>query len=72
MIADFLQSRIDLVSLVVQVQVPLFIADLQKSAKKFLESSTNGPTPDIPIQDVFSLYRRTKVLLSMFKAFCSQ
>lgn len=67
-----LVGRIDLVSLVVQVQVPLFIADLQKSAKKLLESSTNGPTPDVPTQDIFFLYRRTKVLLSMFRAFCSQ
>ncbi|KAL4063041.1 hypothetical protein V8B97DRAFT_2087962 [Scleroderma yunnanense] len=65
-----LAGQIDLVSLVVQVQVPLFISDLQKSAKKLLESSMNGPTPDVPIQDIFSLYRRTKTLLSMFQAFC--
>ncbi|KAI5990422.1 hypothetical protein EDD15DRAFT_2280125 [Pisolithus albus] len=64
-----LVGRIDLVSLVVEVQVPLFIADLQKSGKKLLESSTNGPTPDVPIQDIFSLYRRTKTLLEMFEPF---
>ncbi|KAI6037993.1 hypothetical protein EDC04DRAFT_2699211 [Pisolithus marmoratus] len=63
-------GRIDLVSLMVEMQVPLFIVDLQKSAKKLLESSTNGPTPDVPIQDIFSLYRRTKTLLEMFQAFC--
>ncbi|KIK25250.1 hypothetical protein PISMIDRAFT_97293 [Pisolithus microcarpus 441] len=67
-----LVGRIDLVSLVVEVQVPLFIADLQKSGKKLLESSTNGPTPDVPIQDIFSLYRRTKTLLEMLRAFCPQ
>ncbi|KAI6002214.1 hypothetical protein F5J12DRAFT_841563 [Pisolithus orientalis] len=65
-----LVGRIDLVSLVVKMQVPLFVADLQKSAKKLLESSTNGPAPDVPIQDIFSLYRRTKTLLEMFRAFC--
>ncbi|KAI6022903.1 hypothetical protein BKA83DRAFT_97293 [Pisolithus microcarpus] len=58
-----LVGRIDLVSLVVEVQ---------KSGKKLLESSTNGPTPDVPIQDIFSLYRRTKTLLEMLRAFCPQ
>ncbi|KAG6377689.1 hypothetical protein JVT61DRAFT_14458 [Boletus reticuloceps] len=65
-----LVGRIDLVSLVVEVIIPLFIADLQSSSKKLMESSMNGPTPDVPIQDVFALYRRTKTLLSMFEAFC--
>ena len=65
-------SRVDLVSLVVEVTVPLFVADLEGSSKKLLESSMNGPTPDVPIQDIFALYRRTKTLLSMFRAFCSE
>ncbi|KAF9238682.1 hypothetical protein BU15DRAFT_88306 [Melanogaster broomeanus] len=65
-----LAGRVDLVSLVVEIAVPLFIADLQSSSKKLLESSMNGPTPDVPIQDIFALYRRTKTLLSMFEAFC--
>ncbi|KAG9310974.1 hypothetical protein JVU11DRAFT_8852 [Chiua virens] len=65
-----LVGRIDLVSLVVEVTVPLYIADLQNSSKKLLESSMNGPTPDVPIQDIFALYRRTKSLLLMFEAFC--
>lgn len=30
----------------------------------------NGPTPDVPIQDIFALYRRTKTLLGMYDAFC--
>jgi hypothetical protein len=63
-------SRIDIVSLVVEVTIPLYIADLQSSSKKLLESSTHGPTPDVPIQDIFALYRRTKTLVSMFGAFC--
>ena len=63
-------SRVDIVSLVVEVTVPLYIADLQSSSKKLFESSMNGPTPDVPIQDIFALYRRTKTLLSMFEAFC--
>ena len=65
-------SRVDVVSLVVEVTVPLFINDLQSSSKKLFESSMNGPTPDVPIQDIFALYRRTKSLLSMFEAFCPE
>ncbi|KAI9571922.1 hypothetical protein HD554DRAFT_2070327 [Boletus coccyginus] len=65
-----LVGRVDLVSLVVGVTIPLFVADLQSSSKKLFESSMNGPTPDVPIQDIFALYRRTKTLLSMLDAFC--
>jgi hypothetical protein len=63
---------VDLVSLVVEAQVPLFISELQNSSKRLHESSMNGPTPDVPIQDIFSLYRRTQALLTMYKAFVSQ
>jgi len=55
--------------LVVEVQVPHYIADLDESRKRLFEDSMNGPTPDVPIQDIFALYRRTKTLLGMFKAF---
>lgn len=61
---------IDLVSLVVEVEVPLFVRDLEDSRKRLFESSMNGPTPDVPIQDIFALYRRTKTLLGMYDAFC--
>ncbi|EGN94917.1 hypothetical protein SERLA73DRAFT_171280 [Serpula lacrymans var. lacrymans S7.3] len=63
-------GQIDLVSLVVDVQIPLFVADLQNSSKRLFESSMNGPTPDVPIQDIFTLYRRSRTLLSMYEAFC--
>ena len=29
----------------------------------------NGPTPDVPIQDIFALYRRTTLIMQMYKAF---
>ncbi|KAG1807094.1 uncharacterized protein BJ212DRAFT_1449371 [Suillus subaureus] len=69
---DPLVGVVDLVSLVVEAQVPLFISELQNSSKRLYESSMNGPTPDVPIQDIFSLYRRTQALLSMYKAFAPQ
>ncbi|KAJ3894478.1 hypothetical protein GG344DRAFT_74035 [Lentinula edodes] len=65
-------GKIDLVSLVVEVQIPLFITEVQSSQKRLFESSMNGPTPDIPIQDIFALYRRTKTLISMLAAFAPE
>ncbi|KAJ7075669.1 hypothetical protein B0H15DRAFT_1026978 [Mycena belliarum] len=67
-----LLGQVDLVSLVVATQVPALIGELQASQKRLFESSMNGPTPDVPIQDIFALYRRSKTLLGMFKAFCPQ
>jgi len=70
--ADVFCSQVDLVSLVVGVQVPLFVGNVLSSQKRLFESSMNGPTPDVPIQDIFTLYRRTKMLLDMHTAFCPQ
>ncbi|KAJ7585016.1 hypothetical protein C8J56DRAFT_829275 [Mycena floridula] len=63
-------GHLDLVSLVVEVQIPLLVAELKNSQRKLFESSMNGPTPDVPIQDIFALYRRSKTLLGMYQAFC--
>lgn len=62
-------SQLDIVSLVVEVLVPHFILDLDESRKRLFEDSMNGPTPDVPIQDIFALYRRTKTLMAMHNAF---
>ncbi|KAJ6520605.1 hypothetical protein DFH09DRAFT_227803 [Mycena vulgaris] len=67
-----LLGQLDLVSLVVDVQVPQFVRDVQASQKRLFESSMNGPTPDVPIQDIFALYRRSKTLVGMHTAFCPQ
>ncbi|KAF8154152.1 cytoplasm protein [Crassisporium funariophilum] len=64
-----LLGKLDIVSLFVEVAVPRLMADLQQSQKRLFESSMNGPTPDVPIQDIFALYRRTKTLMGMYKAF---
>ncbi|KAJ6524576.1 hypothetical protein B0H19DRAFT_972064 [Mycena capillaripes] len=65
-------GQLDLVSLVVEVHIPQLIQDIQASQKRLFESSMNGPTPDVPIQDIFALYRRSKTLLGMYAAFCPQ
>ncbi|KAJ8074784.1 hypothetical protein PM082_019109 [Marasmius tenuissimus] len=65
-------GELDIVSLMVEVEVPMFVQDLQDSQKRLFESSMNGPTPDVPIQDIFTLYRRTKTLMNMYNAFCPE
>ncbi|KAJ7938355.1 hypothetical protein B0H13DRAFT_1698484 [Mycena leptocephala] len=67
-----LLGQLDLVSLTVEIQIPQLIRDIQVSQKRLFESSMNGPTPDVPIQDIFALYRRSKTLLEMFQAFCPE
>lgn len=62
--------QLDLVSLVIESQIPLFLTDLDNSRKRLWESSQNQPTPDVPIEDIFSLFRRTKTLLEMYSVFC--
>ncbi|KAF9481580.1 cytoplasm protein [Pholiota conissans] len=62
-------GKLDIVSLFVEIAVPRLINDLRSSQKRLFESSMNGPTPDVPIQDIFALYRRTTTLMGMFRAF---
>lgn len=64
------RRKIDVVSLVVDVVVPLFLMELDASSKRLWQDSMNGPTPDVPIEDLFSLYRRTKVMMDIYQAFC--
>ena len=64
--------KLDIVSLFLDVAIPHLVTDLQNSQKRLFESSMNGPTPDVPIQDIFALYRRTSIMLQMHKAFVSE
>ena len=66
------RSQLDFASLFAQVVIPGFISDLNTSQKRLYESSMNGPMPDVPIQDIFALYRRTKMLREMHDTFCPQ
>ncbi|KAF8654738.1 hypothetical protein AX16_003393 [Volvariella volvacea WC 439] len=69
-----LLGQIDLVSLVVEVVIPVYLEELSAAQRKLYEASMNTatPTPDIPIQDIFALYRRTKTLTKMYSAFCQK
>lgn len=69
--SDIVECRkIDVVALVVDVVVPLFLMELDDSSKRLWQDSMNGPTPDVPIEDLFSLYRRTRVMMDIYQAFC--
>lgn len=61
--------KLDLVSLFVDVVVQGLIGMIEQSQKKLFDASMNGPTPDVPIQDIFALYRRSKTLMKMYHAF---
>ncbi len=64
-------SRIlDVVALAIDGYYPMFLNDLEYSRRRLLEGSMNQPSPDIPIEDIFSLYRRTRTLGEMYRAFC--
>lgn len=65
-----LLGLVDIVALVTEVQVPMYLADLEANRRRLYESSMNGQTPDVPIEDIFLLYRRSKTLMDMLDAFC--
>lgn len=65
-----LLGHVDIVGLFMEVQVPMFLADLEANRKRLHEASTNQPTPDVPIEDIFALFRRTRTILEMHHAFC--
>ncbi|KXN90433.1 hypothetical protein AN958_04302 [Leucoagaricus sp. SymC.cos] len=69
---ESLFGYLDIVSLYVEISVPYLVTEIQNSQKRLFESSMNGPTPDVPIQDIFALYRRTNIMLDMYGAFCPQ
>lgn len=62
-------GRLDLVSLALESQIPLFLTDLGDMRVPLLEGSTRKP-PEVPLADIFTLFMRTKTLLSMHAAFC--
>jgi hypothetical protein len=53
----------------VETQVPLFFTDLEEQKKRMLESASNMPTPDTPIEDIFAMYRATKALFKLIEQF---
>ncbi|KAF9528741.1 hypothetical protein CPB83DRAFT_853670 [Crepidotus variabilis] len=66
---DPLLGRLELPCLFAEVVIALFIDEVKASQKRLFEASMNGPTPDVPIQDIFALYRRSRTLVKLLKVF---
>ncbi|KZT37680.1 hypothetical protein SISSUDRAFT_987298 [Sistotremastrum suecicum HHB10207 ss-3] len=69
---DPILGHLDLVAIWLETCIPLFIDDLAACRKALVEGSANLPTPDVPIEDIFTLFRRTKTLTEMFEDVCPQ
>lgn len=65
-------GHLDLVAIWLETTIPMFVDDLASCRKALVEGSANLPTPDVPIEDLFALFRRSKTLIEMFEDVCSQ
>ncbi|KAJ1301450.1 hypothetical protein OPQ81_008708 [Rhizoctonia solani] len=65
-----LTGNIDLVSLVVESQIPLYLGDLEDQRMPLYNATCTANPPTTSIDSVFSLYRRVGSLLKLHAAFC--
>lgn len=65
-----LTGNIDLVSLVVESQVPLYLGDLEDQKVPLYNATCTANPPTTSIDSVFNLYRRVGSLLKLHAAFC--
>lgn len=65
-----LTGNVDIVSLVVESQVPLYLGDLEDQRETLYVASVVTNPPTTSIDAVFDLYRRVGSLLKLHAAFC--
>ncbi|QRW24518.1 C2 domain-containing protein [Rhizoctonia solani] len=65
-----LTGNIDLVSLVVESQIPLYLGDLEDQRTPLYNATCTANPPTTSIDSVFNLYRRVGSLLKLHAAFC--
>ncbi|CEL56741.1 putative protein C11E3,02c OS=Schizosaccharomyces pombe (strain 972 / ATCC 24843) GN=SPAC11E3.02c PE=4 SV=1 [Rhizoctonia solani AG-1 IB] len=65
-----LTGNIDLVSLVVESQIPLYLGDLEDQRAPLYNAACTANPPTTSIDSVFNLYRRVGSLLKLHAAFC--
>lgn len=46
----------------------MFLADLDSNRKRLYDGTITDP-PEVPIEDIFSLFKRTKLLVDMHDSF---
>jgi hypothetical protein len=65
-----LLGELDLVAILMESTVPLYLDDLEGSKKAIMEGSKNQPHPDVPIEDIFSLFRRSQTIIATYQEVC--
>ncbi|KAG9089787.1 hypothetical protein FS749_001057 [Ceratobasidium sp. UAMH 11750] len=65
-----LTGNVDIVSLVVESQVPLYLGDLEDQRDLLYAATVTANPPTTSIDAVFDLYRRVGVILKLHAAFC--
>ncbi|EJU00294.1 hypothetical protein DACRYDRAFT_54447 [Dacryopinax primogenitus] len=65
-----LLGQIDIVALMLEAQTPMFLTDLEGMRRRLYEGAQNQPTPDVPLEDMFELFKRSRVCLDRYEVFC--
>ncbi|KAG9125216.1 hypothetical protein FRC07_008537 [Ceratobasidium sp. 392] len=65
-----LTGNVDIVSLVVESQVPLYLGDLEDQRDVLYAATVTANPPTTSIDAVFDLYQRAGVVLKLHAAFC--
>ncbi|QRW12124.1 hypothetical protein RhiLY_11123 [Ceratobasidium sp. AG-Ba] len=65
-----LTGNVDIVSLVVESQVPLYLGDLEDQREALYAATVTSNPPATSVDTVFDLYRRVGSLLKLHAAFC--
>ncbi|KAG9095248.1 hypothetical protein FRC06_009982 [Ceratobasidium sp. 370] len=65
-------QNVDIVSLVVESQVPLYLGDLEDQRDLLYTATITANPPTTSIDAVFDLYRRVGVVLKLHAAFCPE
>ncbi|KAF8603980.1 hypothetical protein BDV93DRAFT_522773 [Ceratobasidium sp. AG-I] len=70
--AEPLTGGVDIVSLVVESQVPLYLGDLEDQREVLFAATVTADPPTTSVDSVFDLYRRVGSLLKLHAAFCPE
>lgn len=69
---ELVSRGVDIVSLVVESQVPLYLGDLEDQRAALFASTVTANPPTTSIDSVFDLFRRVESLLKLHAAFCPE
>jgi hypothetical protein len=67
-----LLGKLDFPAILMESTVPLYLDDLEGNKKAIFEGSKNEPNPDVPIEDIFSLFRRSQTIVTTYLDVCTE